>query len=124
MRYPLFILAGCILVTIAGCTGKNDKKTIHSITTEQTDTLVSSIPKNYIESLDTVAASRKLKITSYNDLLELFETLNYTPEVWQAGIRKVPRLYITNIGDRWGTTTTKEITTEYKKRIFFVDWHH
>jgi len=50
MRYPLFVLAGCVIVIITGYKSKNDKKTVHSKTTEQTDTLVSSIPKNYIES--------------------------------------------------------------------------
>ncbi|MDX2444645.1 MAG: hypothetical protein QNK30_12675 [Bacteroidales bacterium] len=89
------------------------------------DTLVHSYPLDYMKSLDTLDASGKLKVGSYKDILELFENLNYTPEAWQDGIREIPRVYITEIGDRWGTTTTKEITVENKKRIFFfVELRH
>jgi uncharacterized FlgJ-related protein len=52
-------------------------------------------------------------------MFELFEKLNYTPEAWQAGIREVPRVYLPLIGERWGTTGSKEITVDNKKRLFF-----
>jgi len=50
---------------------------------------------------------------------DLFERLNYTPDAWQAGIREVPHVYLTILGDRWGSTTTKEIEVSQKKRLFF-----
>jgi Bax protein len=83
------------------------------------DTVVYSYPIGYVESLDTLEASNMVEIRSYKDILELFEKLNYTPEAWQAGIREVPRVYLTIVGDRWGSSTTKEISIENKKRIFF-----
>jgi len=64
-------------------------------------------------ALDTVA------IAGYQQLLALFEKLNYTPEAWQAGIREVPRIYITDVPAKWGDTTSKEIAVLTKKRIFF-----
>jgi hypothetical protein len=53
---------------------------------------------------------------------DLFERLNYTPDAsqaGQAGIREVPHVYPTILGDRWGSTTTKEIKVSQKKRLFF-----
>ncbi|MEN8201500.1 MAG: glucosaminidase domain-containing protein [Bacteroidota bacterium] len=72
-----------------------------------------------MKALDALDDSCIVEVRSYKDMLDLFEKLEYTPETWQAGIRKVPRLYLTVIGDRWGSSTTKEITVEYKKRLFF-----
>ncbi|MGD8376943.1 MAG: glucosaminidase domain-containing protein [Acidobacteriota bacterium] len=63
--------------------------------------------------------SRELAISGYQDILDLFEELNYTPEAWQAGIREVPRVYLTAVGDRWREQTVKEITVLLKKRLFF-----
>ena len=50
---------------------------------------------------------------------ELFEELNYTPEAWQAGIREVPRVYLTTIAPRWRDRVSAEVTVLEKKRIFF-----
>ena len=83
------------------------------------DTLVYSFPVNYSQLLEALEDSSKMEISSYKDVLNLFEALNYTPEAWQAGIREVPRAYLTIIGDRWGSSTTKEITVLNKKQLFF-----
>jgi len=56
---------------------------------------------------------------SYKDVDELFQRLGYTPERWSAGIREVPRVYITNIPGRWRSTVSKEVSVQTKKRIFF-----
>lgn len=56
---------------------------------------------------------------SYRDVVQLFQRLDYTPEAWQAGIREVPRLFLTRVGERWRDKTTKEITVQTKKRLFF-----
>jgi uncharacterized FlgJ-related protein len=52
-------------------------------------------------------------------MFTLFDSLDYTPEAWQAGIRVVPRVYLPYIGERWGPTNSKEVTIENKKRLFF-----
>lgn len=83
------------------------------------DTLVHSMPVNYTQTLEALDDSSKVGISSYKDVLELFGRLNYTPESWQAGIREIPRAYLTTIGDRWGSSTTKEITVLNKKQLFF-----
>ena len=45
-------------------------------------------------------AAERLEIESYKDIEKLFEDKEYTYETWQAGIREVPRLYITTIPSR------------------------
>jgi Bax protein len=59
------------------------------------------------------------EIKSYQEGLDLMEKLNYTPESWQAGIREVPGLYIMQISEHWRNETTKEISVQLKKQIFF-----
>lgn len=83
------------------------------------DTTINSIPLNFSFVLDTLDESHKYTIQSYKEILDLYEKLNYTPEAWQAGIREIPRVYLTTIGDRWGSKTTREITVLLKKQLFF-----
>jgi uncharacterized FlgJ-related protein len=83
------------------------------------DTILHTFPVNYMGALDTMNASKLYEISSYKDMLVLYEKLNYTPEAWQAGIREVPRVYLTIIGERWGSASSKEVTVENKKRLFF-----
>jgi uncharacterized FlgJ-related protein len=61
----------------------------------------------------------RFEFTSYTEVGELFEELNYTPEAWQAGIREVPRVYLTTIAPRWRDRVSAEVTVLEKKRIFF-----
>ena len=61
----------------------------------------------------------RFEFESGEQLEQLINRLNYTPEAWQAGSREVPRLYITNIPKRWRDRTSKEIPVETKKRVFF-----
>jgi uncharacterized FlgJ-related protein len=62
---------------------------------------------------------QRFEFTSYTDVGELFEELNYTPEAWAAGIREVPRVYLTNVAPRWRERVSKEVSVLTKKRIFF-----
>ena len=62
---------------------------------------------------------KRFEFDSKAQIEQLFNELNYTPAAWQAGIRKVPRLYITNIPPRWRDKTSKEIDVVTKKRVFF-----
>jgi len=98
---------------------KNSSIEISDQNENRSDTLIHSSPGNYSLTLDKRDSVKYVKIRSYKEIFELYEKLNYTPEAWQAGIRDVPRVFLPLIGDRWGATTSKEITVENKKRLFF-----
>jgi Bax protein len=126
MRLSLTLIIASFLFIIWGCKNSNEKGPSSSETPETPettlqlpDTLVHSFPVNYSLTLDALNDSSKVEIGSYKDVLDLFEKLNYTPESWQAGIREIPRVYLTTIGERWGSSTTKEITVLNKKQLFF-----
>jgi Bax protein len=65
------------------------------------------------------AVAEEFRFSSYQQVLELFEDVEYTPEAWQAGIRVVPRLFLSNIPERWRGSVSKDITVQLKKRLFF-----
>lgn len=117
MRLRSVIISISAAAIIFGCSNVKNHKSFTSV--ETADTLINSIPLNYLKSLDNLDSSQKLEGGSYKDMLELFEKLNYTPEAWQAGIREVPRVYLVAIGEKWGTSATKEIVTLNKKQLFF-----
>jgi len=127
MRLMNIILAVSVIGILSGCI--NAREPISSASEPSAsepsenalpgmDTLVFSSPKNDFKALDS-AGSTELEMRNYRDMLGLFDKLNYTPEAWQAGIREIPRVYLPIIGDRWGSSSSKEITTENKKRLFF-----
>lgn len=60
-----------------------------------------------------------IPIATYKEALALFDQLGYTQAEWQAGIRKVPRLYLAEIHETWSKQTSKEITVQLKKELFF-----
>ena len=62
---------------------------------------------------------KRFKVDSAAQLEQHTNELKYTPEAWQAGVREVPRLYITNIPPRWRDKTSKELDVVTKKRVFF-----
>jgi uncharacterized FlgJ-related protein len=64
------------------------------------------------------AIIRTIESKNYNDVLQLFNEIGYTAEQWQAGIREVPRIEITNIPQRW-QKVTQTIPVSDKKNIFF-----
>jgi len=61
---------------------------------------------------------RIVKTSSYLDVLKLFEELGYTADRWQAGIREVPRIELSDIPKRWQDQSDK-IPVKDKKNIFF-----
>jgi len=69
--------------------------------------------------VETKRPEERFEFTSYTEVGELFEELNYTPEAWQAGIREIPRVYLTTIAPRWRDRVSAEVTVLEKKRIFF-----
>ena len=64
-------------------------------------------------------SDERVPIKNYKDIFALFDRLGYTQKAWQAGIREVPRIYMSDIPDRWREKTSKEITVADKKRLFF-----
>jgi uncharacterized FlgJ-related protein len=123
MRFTHTLILASLLCILWGCKSPNESgnssSEIPDTELQLPDTIVHSIPLNYGTTLDALHDSNKVEIGSYKDVLELFEKHNYTPEAWQAGIREIPRVYLTIMGDRWGSTTTKEITVLNKKQLFF-----
>ena len=58
-------------------------------------------------------------LEGYHSILALFSELDYTPETWLEGDRSVPRIYLAEIPKRWGSKTSKEVTVQLKKQLFF-----
>jgi len=69
--------------------------------------------------IDTDRPVERFKYDSPEQVEELAISLDYTPEAWQAGIREVPRLYITKVPPRWRDKTSDEMPVVDKKRAFF-----
>ena len=61
---------------------------------------------------------RTVESRNYEDVLRLFNEIGYTAEKWQAGIRVVPRIEITEIPQRW-QKMAQTIPVSDKKNIFF-----
>lgn len=123
MRFSFNLLSAISILLFLGCINSCNSNHPSSETSDTElqlpDTLVYSIPLNYAQDLEALDDSSKVEIGSYKDVLELFESFHYTPESWQAGIREIPRVYLTVIGDKWGSSTSKEITVLNKKQLFF-----
>jgi len=61
---------------------------------------------------------KTVKIASIKELHQLFNDLNYTSESWNAGLRKVPRIYFEKVGQDW-KKTSDTLPVQEKKNIFF-----
>ncbi|MEN2282615.1 glucosaminidase domain-containing protein [Algoriphagus sp. SE2] len=122
MRLYILVFICLSSISMACADIKEDKNTAITLSNEVTngmDSLIYSNPKNYTFTLEKTEGATNIEVSSYKDMLDLFEKHQYTPESWQAGIREIPRIYLPIIGDKWGQTTSKEITTDNKKRMFF-----
>ncbi len=121
MRLSRILIPVSLLFILLGCINKQrpSSSDISDADLQLPDTIVHSIPVDYSETVEALHDSNKVEIGSYKDVLELYKKLNYTPEAWQAGDRKIPRVYLTIIGDKWGSTMSKEITVLNKKQLFF-----
>jgi len=69
--------------------------------------------------IDSDRPVERFEYDSPEQVEELAKSLNYTPEAWQAGVREVPRLYITTIPSRWRDKTSDDMPVVDKKRAFF-----
>lgn len=75
-------------------------------------------------SFTTVSKTRPTKtpedveIDSLDELMELFDRLDYNDASWRAGNREVPRLTFKAVGERWQQTSS-QIPVQLKKKVFF-----
>lgn len=67
------------------------------------------------EAADTIYVT----LETVADIERFFEEVNYTPQTWAEGVRELPRMFLTDIGERWRQRTQNELTVQAKKRIFF-----
>jgi len=68
--------------------------------------------------LDNNLPTRTVKTNSTEDIFIILDSLGYTAEAWQQGVREIPRIYMTNIPSRW-KTESGQVTVAKKKEIFF-----
>lgn len=61
---------------------------------------------------------RTISTNSTEDIFQLFDSIGYTSEAWQQGVREIPRIYMTNIPSRW-KTESNALSVVRKKEIFF-----
>jgi len=65
-----------------------------------------------------VIESRTVYTSSTADIDRVLKELDYSLKRWNAGVREIPRLYLTDISARWQTQSQK-IDVKTKKAIFF-----
>lgn len=61
---------------------------------------------------------KTIEIASLDELMSLFDRLNYNRKSWQEGSREVPRLIFDNVHEGW-KETSNIIPVQQKKAIFF-----
>jgi len=123
MRFINITISIGVVAVLLGCISTGEDKSsssgIFGTDSNTIDTLIYSSPQNYSKTLESNDAANNFEVRNYKDILALFEKLNYTPEVWQSGIREIPRVYLPLIGEKWGAGRSNELTVENKKRLFF-----
>ncbi len=62
--------------------------------------------------------AKDISLNSLDELIELFNSLNYNTESWAAGVREVPRLTFESVSEKW-QQTSNEIPVQLKKMVFF-----
>jgi uncharacterized FlgJ-related protein len=61
----------------------------------------------------------RVEFQTVEEIEAFFEEVNYSPQHWADGVREIPRMYVTAVGERWQQRANDELTVEAKKRIFF-----
>lgn len=84
---------------------------------DSTPSVDSTLPED--DSTVVAANARTMEFESYTELETLFLELGYTQESWQEGVREVPRLELKHIPERWGSSTSKSVSVQKKKALFF-----
>ncbi|ARD21882.1 MULTISPECIES: glucosaminidase domain-containing protein [Shewanella] len=63
-------------------------------------------------------SAKDISLNSLDELISLFDSLNYNTESWKAGVREVPRLTFERVSEKW-QQTSNEIPVQMKKMVFF-----
>ncbi|RTR40768.1 glucosaminidase [Shewanella canadensis] len=63
-------------------------------------------------------AAKDVRLGSLDDLMALFDSLDYNTQSWIEGNREVPRLTFERVSDSWHKTSN-EIPVQQKKMVFF-----
>ena len=63
-------------------------------------------------------APEDVVLNSLDELIALFDRLDYNQAAWQAGSREVPRLTFEAVSERWQQTSS-QIPVQLKKMVFF-----
>ena len=63
-------------------------------------------------------ATKDVVLDSLDDLIALFDSLDYNTKSWLKGNREVPRLTFEGVSDNWHKTSN-EIPVQQKKMVFF-----
>jgi uncharacterized FlgJ-related protein len=63
--------------------------------------------------------AQTFEFESYTEIAVLADSLGYSAEAWTNGSRAVPRLYLTEIPERWRDQVSLEVSVEVKKQLFF-----
>src|SRR5688572_24328235 len=61
---------------------------------------------------------QNVTLESYKELQDLFETHGYTFAIWRSGYRAVPRVYVTNVPERWAEIADS-VSLKTKKELFY-----
>lgn len=72
-----------------------------------------------VVSCSQAPAAGEIPIPHYERFEAVLDSLGFSMENWRAGIRDIPRAYVTNIPERWGAVGSREVTVARKKRIFY-----
>ena len=94
----------------------NVKNTDMEVSQSNAAQLNSNLPQlsNNIPS----SAPKDVVLDSLDDLISLFDSLNYNSQSWLDGNREVPRLTFEKVSDNWHKTSN-EIPVQQKKMVFF-----
>ncbi|TNF49836.1 MAG: glucosaminidase [Deltaproteobacteria bacterium] len=61
---------------------------------------------------------KTVEVRSLDELIALFDKLNYNSASWAAGNREIPRLSFDQVGENW-KNASQEIPVPTKKQVFF-----
>lgn len=106
-RKKITLLSGFVLLLTLGCQEKRAEDP--------------SVKAASVEAPAKKAQAKKTKtveIHSLDDLMALFDRLNYNSKSWAEGTREVPRLTFDRVRPSW-QKTAQEIPVPLKKQVFF-----
>ncbi|MPY23106.1 glucosaminidase [Shewanella psychropiezotolerans] len=81
---------------------------------------VAQLKSNHPQLSDNIPTSlaKDVVLDSLDDLIALFDSLDYNTQSWLDGNREVPRLTFEGVSDNWHKTSN-EIPVQQKKMVFF-----